>query len=60
MFDGNLGIGETVTPNIWKLHLTSPLYPGTYDIEAQVVDTTTNLVVVLPDSEIIMKSKVID
>ena len=45
LFDGNLGIDESVTPNIWKLHFSTPLYPGTYDIEAQVVDVTTNTVV---------------
>ena len=46
LFDGNLGLDESVKPNIWKLHFSSPLYPGTYDVEAQVVDVTTNTVVV--------------
>jgi hypothetical protein len=46
LFDGNLGIDESVTPNIWKLHFSSPLYPGNYDVEASVVDVTNNIIVV--------------
>ena len=45
LFDGNLGLDESVTPNVWKLHFSSPLYPGTYDVEAQVIDTSTNMVI---------------
>lgn len=46
LFDGNLGIDESVTPNVWKLHFSSPLYPGQYDVEASVVDLTNNIIVV--------------
>lgn len=46
LFDGHLGIDETVTPNVWKLHFSSPLYPGRYDVEASVVDVTNNIIVV--------------
>jgi len=45
LFDGNLGLDETKTPNVWKLHFSSPLYPGTYDIEAQVIDVDSNLII---------------
>lgn len=41
LFDGRLGIDETVTPNIWQLHFDSPLYEGTYDVEARVIDIET-------------------
>jgi hypothetical protein len=46
LFDGNLGLDESVTPNVWKLHFSSPLYPGTYDVEANVIDVTNNIIVV--------------
>jgi hypothetical protein len=46
LFDGNLGLDETVTPNVWKLHFSSPLYPGRYDVEASVVDVTNNIILV--------------
>jgi hypothetical protein len=45
LFDGNLGLDESKTPNVWKLHFDSPLYPGTYDVEAQVIDNQTNMVI---------------
>ena len=45
LFDGNLGLDESKTPNVWKLHFSSPLYPGTYDIEAQVIDVNSNLII---------------
>lgn len=45
LFDGNLGLDESKTPNVWKLHFSSPLYPGTYDIEAQVIDVDSNLII---------------
>ena len=45
LFDGNLGLDESKTPNVWKLHLDAPLYPGTYEVEAQVIDVETNLVI---------------
>jgi hypothetical protein len=46
LFDGNLGLDETVTPNVWKLHFSAPLYPGKYDVEARVIDITNNIIVV--------------
>lgn len=38
LFEGNLGIVSTTTPNVytWKLHVDAPLYPGTYDVEANI------------------------
>lgn len=50
LFDGNLGLDESKTPNVWKLHFSAPLYPGTYEVEAQVIDTETNLVIASDDS----------
>jgi hypothetical protein len=41
-FDGNLGIDETKTPAVWKLHFSTTLYPGTYEVEANVVDIASN------------------
>jgi hypothetical protein len=41
LFDGRLGIDEKVIPNVWKLHFDSPLFEGTYDVEARVVDANT-------------------
>jgi len=46
LFDGNLGLDESVTPNVWKLHFSAALYPGTYDVEANVIDVTNNIIVV--------------
>lgn len=45
LFDGNLGLDESKTPNVWKLHFSAPLYPGTYDVEAQVIDVDSNLII---------------
>jgi hypothetical protein len=45
LFDGNLGLDETVTPNKWKLHFSTKLYPGTYQVEAYVSDIATDIVV---------------
>jgi hypothetical protein len=45
LFKGNLGLDESVKPNVWKLHMSSPLYPGIYDVEANVVDVTNDIVV---------------
>jgi hypothetical protein len=51
LFDGNLGLNEYNYPFIWKLHLTAPLYPGTYDIEANVIDLTTNTIIASDDTK---------
>jgi hypothetical protein len=39
-----VGLDETVTPNVWKLQFAESLYPGTYEIDARVVDVNTNAV----------------
>jgi hypothetical protein len=44
LFDGNLGLDETVTPNKWKLHFSQNLNPGTYQVEAYVSDTASNTI----------------
>jgi hypothetical protein len=41
-FDGNLGLDETTSPATWKLHFSQTLYPGTYEVEANVVDIASN------------------
>jgi hypothetical protein len=45
LFDGNLGLDESVKPNVWKLHFSSPLLVGSYDIVANVIDINSNLIV---------------
>ena len=52
LFDGNLGLDESVTPNVWKLRFNEPLKNGSYSINAVVrnvsdgsiaaTDNTTN------------------
>lgn len=44
LFDGNLGLDETVKPNKWKLHFSTPLMPGTYQVEAYVSDVATDTI----------------
>jgi hypothetical protein len=39
-----VGLDETVTPNIWKLQFDEYLYPGTYEIDARVIDVNTKTV----------------
>jgi hypothetical protein len=38
LFEGQLGLVETSVPDtyIWRLHVDAPLYPGTYDVEANI------------------------
>lgn len=50
LFDGNLGVDETKTPNQWKLQFDSKLFPGTYDVEAIVFDVNTNRILASDDS----------
>jgi hypothetical protein len=50
LFDGNLGLDETKTPNVWKLHFSAPLYPGTYEVEAQIIDVENNMVIASDES----------
>jgi ribosomal protein S16 len=45
LFDGNLGLDETVKPNKWKLHFSQNLAPGTYQVEAFVSDVNTNMII---------------
>jgi hypothetical protein len=40
LFAGNLGLDESVSPNIWKLHFSSPLAIGVYPVEANVLDAS--------------------
>jgi len=50
LFEGNLGLDETKTPNEWKLRFDSPLYPGTYEVEAIVYDIATNQIIASDDT----------
>lgn len=50
LFEGNLGLDETKTPNEWKLRFDSPLVPGTYDVEAIVYDIATNQILASDDT----------
>lgn len=45
MFDGNLGLDESVKPNKWKLHFSQKLYPGTYQVDAYVSDVATDTII---------------
>jgi hypothetical protein len=45
LFENGLGIDETKTPTVWKLQINSPLFPGTYDVEANVIEVGTNRIV---------------
>jgi hypothetical protein len=51
LFEGNLGVDESKTPNEWKLRFDSPLFPGTYDVEATVYDVNTNQILASDDSK---------
>jgi hypothetical protein len=44
-FDGNLGLDETSSPAKWKLHFSTTLYPGNYQVEANIVDIASNTLV---------------
>jgi hypothetical protein len=60
LYEGNLGLQKTDVDGTytWKLHIDSPLYPGTYDVEANIYtvaddliiasDSTTNEITILP------------
>jgi hypothetical protein len=51
LFEGNLGLDETKTPNQWKLQFESKLFPGTYDVEATVFDVNTKQILASDDSK---------
>jgi len=55
LFEGNLGVNEKVTPNIWKLKINTQLYYGTYEVEAQIIDIATNRVVESATKNIIIQ-----
>ena len=52
MFEGNLGIEETINKDeyVWKLHIDSPLYPGTYDVEANIYRVSDDLIIASDDT----------
>jgi hypothetical protein len=52
LFEGNLGLEETATKDeyIWKLHIDSPLYPGTYDVEANIYRVSDDLIIASDDT----------
>jgi hypothetical protein len=52
LFDGNLGLDETVTPNKWKLHFSNKLYPGTYQVEAYVSDIASDTIIASETKEV--------
>jgi len=45
LFDGNLGLDESIKPNKWKLHFSQNLAPGTYQVEAYVSDVNTDTII---------------
>lgn len=45
LFDGNLGLDESIKPNKWNLHFSQNLAPGTYQVEAYVSDINTNTII---------------
>ena len=47
LFEGQLGLVETSTPDtyIWRLHVDAPLYPGTYDVEANIYNVADDQIV---------------
>lgn len=58
LFENGLGIDETKTPTVWKLQIDSPLFPATYDVEANVVDVVTKRILASDDTvdELIIQS----
>jgi hypothetical protein len=45
LFDGNLGLDESVTPNVWKLRFNQPLAAGSYSINAVVRNISDGAIV---------------
>jgi hypothetical protein len=52
LFDGNLGLDESVKPNKWKLHFSNQLYPGTYQVEAYVSDIASDTIIASETKEV--------
>jgi hypothetical protein len=50
LFENGLGIDETKSPTVWKLQIDSPLFPGTYDVEANVLEISSNRILASDDS----------
>lgn len=50
LFENGLGVDETKTPAVWKLQINSPLFPGTYDVEANIIEVGTNRIVASDDT----------
>jgi hypothetical protein len=50
LFENGLGIDETKKPTVWKLQIDSPLFPATYDVEANVVDVVTKRILASDDT----------
>ena len=52
LFEGNLGLTETPIPGVynWRLHVDVPLYPGTYDVEANIYSVADDQILVSDDS----------
>jgi hypothetical protein len=44
LFEGNLGLENTAYPGLykWKLHIDTPMFPGTYEVEANIYDINTD------------------
>ena len=47
LYEGNLGLDKTAIDGTytWKLHVDSPLYPGTYDVEANVYTVADDIII---------------
>lgn len=58
LFENGLGIDETKKPTVWKLQIDSPLFPATYDVEANVVDVVTKRILASDETtdELIIQS----
>jgi len=43
LYEGNLGLESTPIADVykWKLHIDAPLFPGTYEIQANIYDVAT-------------------
>jgi hypothetical protein len=53
LYEGNLGLVETAVKGTytWKLHIDSPLYPGTYDVEANIYNVDNDVIVASDDTK---------
>jgi len=52
MFEGNLGVEKSDIAGTykWKLHVDSPLYPGIYDVEANVYTVADDMIIASDDT----------